>query len=273
MFSKAPRALFALLVLATVPALFLAGCGEDEEVDPYVYGNLDQVTRGEVESENFLFEIHKPEFIYVEGNTGFAKSGNRIEVIVGDDLENRVPSWTDSTRIGVQKFFSPYVWLMAKRVKVGMETTALDSVESPVLPNLVDVNIEEVNGFDIGKLQYNRRQEIEDMAGSEVQTVGTLHYLPDHEAEEPAETAEGEEPAEPQMAWYLRAESSDATFKITNVTPRLELAFHLLENENLPFVGGVEIGEPYTWASRRESRVSAPVEITWLRYANRYLGP
>ena len=275
MFSKASRGLFGALVLSTLMAFVLGGCGGKEEKDPYVGGTLDQVTRGAIQSKNYLFEIPKPEFIYVEGNTGFVRSGNKIEVLVGDDLENRVSSWNDSTKIGVQKFFSPYVWLMARRVRNGMQTAALDSVTNPVLPRFKNVNIEEVNGFDIGKLEYNKKKEIEDMAGSEVQTVGTLHYLPDHEAEAPETPAEGEDAAtaEPAMAWYLRAESSDALFKVSNVDERLEMAFHLLENEDLPFVGGVKIGEPYTWKERKESKVSCPVEITWLRYANRYLAP
>ncbi len=279
MFSKASRALLGALVLATVPALFLAGCGGDEEVDPYVYGTLDQVTRGAVRSENFLFEIPKPEFLYVEGNTGCVKSGNRIEILVADDLENRVSSWTDSTKIGVQKFFSPYVWLMAKRVRNGTQIAELDSVANPMLPKLKQVNIAEVDGFDIGKLLYNKKKEIDDMKDAEIQTVGTLHYLPDHEAEvdESAKAADATDAAateaEPAMAWYLKAESSDAMFKIVNVNESLELAFHLLENENLPFVGGVKIGEAYSWKERKASKVSCPVEITWLRYANRYLAP
>jgi hypothetical protein len=75
------------------------------------------------------------------------------------------------------------------------------------------------------------------------------------------------------MAWYLQAESSDAMFKISNVSPRLEMYFRLLEAQELPFIGEVKIGETYSYADRRASRVSAPVEINWLRYANRFLAP
>jgi hypothetical protein len=281
MFSKASRALNGALVLATLSALVLAGCGGEEVVDPYVGGTLDQVTRGAIQSENFLFEFYKPDFLYVEGNTGFVKSGNKIEIIVGDDLENRVSSWDDSTKIGVQKFFSPYVWLMAKRVKNGTQIAELDSVTSPVLPRLTRIDIEKVNGFDIGKLRYNKKKDIDDMLDAEVQTAGSLHYLPDHEAEAPAEVAvaadgadgDAAEVVEPAMAWYLKAQKTDAMFKITNVNDKLEMAFHLLENETLPFVGGVKIGEAYTWKDRNKSRVSCPVEISYVLYANRYLAP
>lgn len=274
MFTLARR---VLLVVAVAPALLVvASCGEKEPEDPYVYATLDQVTRGEVQNEDFLFEIDAPEFVFVDGNTGIARSGNRLEVIVADDLENQVASW-DGKLIGVQKFFTPYVWLMAKRVKTpegeGYVTTELDSVPDPLLPKFINVDLNEVSGFDIGTLRWNQKAKIDDMNGAKVSSAGTILYLPDHEAEEPAEPAEGEEPAEPAMAWYLQAESSDAMFKITNVNDRLEYYFKLLEHEGLPFIGEVTIGETYPYAERRESRVSAPVEVNWLRYANRFLAP
>jgi len=273
MFSLSRR---VLLVAAIASAIFVVGCSEKEEVDPYVYGTLDQVTRGHVQSEGFLFEIDTPEFVFVQGNTGLARVGNHLEVIVADDLENRAPSWSGKL-LGVQKFYSPYVWLMAKRVKTvdaegAFTVTELDSVEAPVIPRFTDVKLDEVSGFDIGTLAWNQKAKIDDMFEAEVQTVGILQYLPDHEAEV-AEVAEGEEPAETPMAWYLKAESSDALFKISNVTPALELSFRLLETDGLPFVGGVKIGPTYTFADRRASRVSAPIEIQWMRYANRFLAP
>lgn len=270
MFTLARR---VLLVVAVAPAIFVAACGEKEPEDPYVYATLDQVTRGHIQSESFLYEIDAPEFVFVDGNTGIARVENRLEVIVADDLENQVANW-DGKIIGVQKFFSPYVWLMAKRIKTpegeGFVTTDLDSVPDPLLPKFITVDLNEVNGFDIGTLRWNAKQKIDDMLDAKVSSAGTILYLPDHQAEEPAE---GEALAEPAMAWYLQAESSDAMFKITNVNDRLEYYFELLESEGLPFIGEVKIGETYPYAERRESRVSAPVEVDWLRYANRFLAP
>ena len=272
--SRRPFAVRALTLSVALVAALFAGCSEEEEVDPYVYGTLDQVTRGHVQSENFLFEIDPPEFVLIEGNTGIARVGNHLEVIVADDLENRAAGW-QGKKLGVQKFFSPYVWLMVKRVKepVGetFNVTEVDSVATPVLPNFTSVDLEEVSGFDLGSLRWNRKQQIDDMFEAEVQGVGTIVQLPDHEAEAPAE--DDTTGAEVPMAWYLQAEGSDATFKITNVTPELELAFQILEVENLPFIGGVRIGETYPFAQRRETRVSAPVEVTFVRYANRYMAP
>ena len=273
---RRPFALRTLLACVAMSAALVAGCGEEEEVDPYVYGTLDQVTRGHVQSEGYLFEIDAPEFVLLDGNTGIARVGNHLEVIVGDDLENRAANW-EGKMLGVQKFFSPYVWLMVKRVKepVGetFNITELDSVPDPVLPEFTDVDLEEVSGFDLGSLRYNQREAIEDMVDAEVQGVGVVTQLPDHEWEEPEDAADDTTAAEPPMAWYLQAEGSDATFKITNVTEELELAFELLQAENLPFIGGVKIMDPYPWVERRESRVSAPIEVTFVRYANRYLAP
>ena len=277
MFTLARR---VLLVAAIAPAIFVAGCGEKEAVDPYVYGTLDQVTRGHLESEQFLFEIDAPEFIFIEGNTGIARVENRLEVIVAEDLENQVANW-DGKIIGVQKFYSPYVWLMAKRVKTpegeGFVTTDLDSVTAPILPRFINVDLTEIMGFDIGKLRWNQKSEIDDKFEAKLSSAGTLHYLPDHEADPEAEPAteglDGEAIVEPAMAWYLQAESSDAMFKISNVHERLEMYFKILEAQDLPFIGEVTIGETYSYAERRASRVSAPVEINWLRYANRFLAP
>ena len=275
MFTLARR---ALLVAALAPAILVAACGEKEVADPYVYGTLDQVTRGHIQSEEFLFEIDAPAFEFIEGNTGIARVDNRLEVIVADDLENQVANW-DGKIIGVKKYYSPYVWLMARRVKTpegeGFVTTDLDSVPDPVLPRFISVDLNEVNGFDIGTLRWNQKAKIDDMMDAKVSSAGTILYLPDHEAEDAAaaEGADAEAVVEPAMAWYLQAESSDAMFKISNVSPRLEMYFRLLEAQELPFIGEVTIGETYSYADRRASRVSAPVEINWLRYANRFLAP
>ena len=268
------RSLSLAIGASCATLLLVAGCGKDKEaVDPFVYATLDQVTRGHVESKDFLFEIDAPEFEFVQGNTAIVRSGNHLEILVGDDLENRAPQLAGKL-IGVQKFFSPVVWLMAKRVKDGLNVTELDSVAAPVLPHFTDVKLDEVQGYDIGKLSWTARDfaTLEEMVDQEVQTVGTLTYVPDHQVEVTA-PAEGEAAATPQMAWYLTSENGAAKFKISNVTPSLELAFRLLEAEGLPFVGGVKIGTAYTSKERSASKVSAPVEVQWLRYANRYLAP
>ncbi len=246
----------------------LSACGEEPEVDPYVYGTLGQVTRGHVISDERLYEIESPEIVFAQDNTAIVRSGNHLEILVGDDIENRASSWGGKF-LGVQKFYSPVVWLMAKRVRDGETIAALDSVEAPVLPKFTDVNLEEVSGFDISGLGWNQKEKIEDMLDAEVQTVGTLALLPDHEFEAP----DGDDTAQPDMVWYLKAEKNDATFKISNMTPALEIAFRLLEIDDLPFVGGITIKDAYAYADRRASKVSAPIEVNWVRYANRFMAP
>ena len=278
MFTLARR---VLLVAAFAPVILVVGCGDEELVDPYVYGTLDQVTRGHLQSEQFLYEIEAPEFVFIDGNTGIVRVENRLEVIVADDLENQVANW-EGKIVGVQKYYSPYVWLMAKRLKTpegeGFVTTDLDSVPDPVLPRfLTNIDLNEVTGFNLGTLRWNQKAKIDDMFEAKVSIAGTVLYLPDHEAEEvpdPVDAdAEGAEVAEPAMAWYLQADESDALFKITNVTPRTEMYFKLLESEDLPLIGEITIGETYSYKDRKASRVSAPIEINWIRYANRFLAP
>ena len=94
MIRKSRPALRPLSAWLLFSLAFLAiGCGEEEVVDPYMYGSLDAVTRGWVSSENYLFEIDAPEFVFIEGNTGLVKSGTHLEIVVADDLENRAASW------------------------------------------------------------------------------------------------------------------------------------------------------------------------------------
>lgn len=272
------------LVLALAPMAFLAiGCGEEEEVDPYVYGSLREVSRGHVESEGFLFEIDAPIFVFTDGNTGIVRAqndSNLLEILVADDLQNRAPNW-DGKLLGVQKFFTPYVHFMVKRVKDGLTITELDSVENYVLPSFADPKLEELSGFDLGKMPYDARRgdqsEMEDRIGQTFQTAGTFVKRPDHAWEAPEDFVPGEgdetEP-EPPMVWYLQAaDEEDALFKIANATPSLDFTIKLLEHEGLPFVGGVKITEVYPYRDRRRMEVTGVVEIEFVTYANRYLAP
>jgi hypothetical protein len=138
---------------------------------------------------------------------------------------------------------------------------------------LTNVDLNEVTGFDLGTLRWNQKSKIDDMFDAKVSIAGTVVYLPDHEAEAAPESVDGEEVVEPAMAWYLQADESDAMFKISNVTPRVEMYFELLEAEDLPLIGEVTIGESYSYKDRKAARVSAPVAINWIRYANRFLAP
>jgi len=294
-----------------VPLVFALGCGEEEQVDPYTYATLRAVTHGHAISKDFLFEIDAPEFVLTHGNTGIIRNGNQLEIMVADDLENRAANFQGKL-IGVQKFFSPVVWLMAKRVKDGLNVTSLDSVPDPVLPKFTSPNLEEVpgskltydgeyatvtttpeqlaiisymvkqeraaldqflRGFDLGKLRWNQKESMEDIVDSELQGVGVVFQREDHELIEDYDAEADTTGQGPPMAWYLRAKDSDATFKLDNVTQSLELAFHLLEAEGLPFVGSVTVHDPYPFRQRRESRISAPMSVNWLRYANRFLAP
>ena len=83
------RWVFALLLgLLAVTFFGLAGCGGEEEVDPYVFDSLRRVTRGDTLSIGFLFEVEAPDFDYIEGDVAIVRDGNLLEFVVGRDLEN-----------------------------------------------------------------------------------------------------------------------------------------------------------------------------------------
>lgn len=270
------------LLVALAPMIFLAnGCSKDEEVDPYVYGSLRELSRGSVESIDFLFEVDTPEFVYIDGNTAIVRDPsdpNLLEFLVANDLGNRAPSWQGKI-LGVQKFFSPSVHFMVKRVKDGLSTADVDSCEDYVLPVFTDPKLEEISGFDLGTMPYNARRgqqnDLEDRIDAEFQTAGKFLLRPDHEWVAPeTELAEGEEAPEAPMAWYLvAAENEKAIFKIQNMTPSLEFGIKLLDHEGLPFVGGVKITDVHPYRERRRIEITGNCEIEFITYANRYLAP
>ena len=270
------------LLLALAPMIFLAnGCGKDEEVDPYVYGTLREVSRGSVESIGFFFEIDTPEFVYIDGNTASVRDPNDpnlLEFLVADDLGNRAPSWQGKI-LGVQKFFTPQVYFMVKRVKDGLSTADVDSCEEYVIPNFTDPKLEDLSGFNLGTMPWDARRgnqsDMEDRIDAEFQTAGKFVLRPDHEWVAPeGEVAEGEEAPVAPMIWYLvAAENDKAIFKIQNMTPSLEFAIKLLDHEGLPFVGGVKITDVNPYRERRRIEVTGSCEIEFITYANRYLAP
>ena len=74
MFTLARR---VLLVAAIAPAILVAACGEEEAVDPYVYGTLDQVTRGHIQSEQYK----KFEPVYIAQSAHSTSACSRISQI------------------------------------------------------------------------------------------------------------------------------------------------------------------------------------------------
>jgi hypothetical protein len=275
----------ALLLAAAALLTMANGCSKKKEVDPYVYGSLRDVTRGNVESVGFLFEIDCPEFVYIDGNTAIVRDPNDpnlLELLVADDLENRAPSWQGKL-LGVQKFFSPAVYLMVRRVKDGMTTTAVDSCENFVLPHFTDPKLEEISGFDLSKMPYNARsreqKDMEDRVGMEFQTAGRVELRPDYEwkAPEPKpgeKVADGEEAPQAPMVWYLvSADNDKAVFKISNVSKSLGFALKLLTSQDLPFVGAVKINTINPYRQRRREEVTGDLDIQFVTYANRYLAP
>jgi hypothetical protein len=273
------RVRFAAVVwCAAIAAIAAAGCGKKEAKDPYVPGTLRGVTRGEVRSKGFLFEIPTPEFVFTSGNTAIVRDKNLLEILVLPDVENRAASLSGKV-LGVEKRFDPFVHLVGRRVKDGMTITPLDTVPEPVLPRIIppsNIDLAAIPGFDLKELNWNGDPEkLNDRVESQFQTVGRVMYRENPEVAGVAKLGMSPTdslPPEP-MAWFLApAEGGDSLLKISNVTPQLEFALRMLEAENLPFVGACTLKEVYSIKMRKETKVTGKMEIGWLRFANRYLG-
>ena len=85
---SSPRRWYSVLVLGllALTILGLTGCGEKEEVDPYVYDSVRRIMEGDTLSIGFLFEIDSPEFEYVRGNTGMIRNGNLLNILIYEDI-------------------------------------------------------------------------------------------------------------------------------------------------------------------------------------------
>lgn len=268
----------AVMGCAVAVALTAVGCGKKEAKDPYVSGTLRGVTRGEVRSKGFLFEIPTPEFVFTNGNTAIVRDKNLLEILVLPDVENRAASLSGKV-LGVEKRFDPFVYLVGRRVKDGTTITPLDTVPEPVLPNIIppsSIDLAAIPGFDLKELKWNGDPEkLNDRVESQFQTVGRVMYLANPEVAAVAKLGMSPTDSVPPapMAWFVApAEGGDSLLKITNVTPRLEFALRMLEAENLPFVGACTLKEVYSIKMRAATKVTGKMEIGWLRFANRYLG-
>jgi hypothetical protein len=268
------------LALLLLVALVAAGCASNKKTkevkDPYLHATLRAVTRGTVLSKGFLFEIDAPEFVYAHGNTALIRDKNLLEVLVLPDAENRAPTLAGK-KLGVQKAFSPFVYLIAKQIRDGTTVTPLDSVPDPVLPKVLnekELNLE-IPGFDLKKLTWDTDSKtLLDRVDSQFQTVARAVQRPDVEPpDSTVAAAQTAPPGEPRLAWFLTsAAASESAFKVANVTPELDWVLHLLQAENLPLIGAMTLTDPLPVKMRQKTKVVGHVQIGWVKYANRYLG-
>jgi hypothetical protein len=270
------------LVLTSLALLAFTGCGEEEEVDPYVYAPLGAVMDGDTLSVGFLFEIDAPEFEFVRGPVAMIRKGNRLEFLVGDDMENRYPN-LQGALLGVRKVFTPQpTHLLLQRIKKNGQVVE-DSLPKPeyTLPKLlrsgaVDL---ETPGAPLPDMEWRRKQTIEQFLPEEegddllqVQSgIETFVQAPRHDLPDSVRA----NPREEDLAWY--AIFPDATVLIEDLTPGAEWMLHLLLAKDLPLVGTFAMKEIYDWSLRRQEideqlgHVVGAMKIIWFRYGNTFV--
>jgi hypothetical protein len=278
---SSPRRWAPLALLGLILGLSLAGilgCGE-KEVDPYVYADLRAVMDGDTLSNNFLFEIDTPRFEYVRGNTAVVREGNRLEFLVGPDLEENYTRYQGAL-LGVQKFFKPTPHLVIQRVKRQGVIDTLPPVTNYVIPKVMRASAVDLQtpGADLPSLRWDRKQEyatyLPDEDGNEkpIQTgITKFVYAPKYTLPDSVRA----NPSEKDMAWY--AVFPEATLQIVDLTPGADYMLHLLQDKDLPLVGSFTVLKlEDSYLERKKTygdlgHVIGEMKINWFRYANSFI--
>jgi hypothetical protein len=264
----------------------LVGCGEKEEVDPYLYASLNAVMKGAVRdtvSRNFTFEIEAPQFEFVRGQVGMVRDGNQLHFLVARDLENLYPRLA-GTLLGVKQTFSPQpTHLVLERIKRNgiIEADSMAAPDPYMLPRLLRGGAVDITepGMNLTDARWDRRQTLSVLLPEEegapllrFQTgIDKLVWVPRHDL--PQEVREN--PTVKDMAFY--AVLPEATFQLVNLAPGADYMLHLLIAQDLPLVGSVS---PVSWVEDYQERlvehdvlghVVGELRINWFKYANTFV--
>lgn len=285
---SSPRrwALALVLGLTVLTFVGLTGCGKEEIVDPYVYDSVRRVMDGDTLSVGFLFEIDAPEFEYVKGDVGIVRSGNLLNFLVAEDLENNAPS-LHGTLLGVKKTFSPQpTHLVVQRIKRD-GLVVEDSIPAPkgyMLPRLLRAGAisQDLPGAPLPEIGWK--------AAGIKEAKAT--YLPENEGD-PAKTVKSAfanftyqprfdlpdsvmaNPSAKDFAWY--AIGDECFLEIVDMTPGAVFMMELLLDKDLPLIGAFTVTElEDTYRVRKEEiegmgHYVGKIRVNWFQYANTYV--
>lgn len=289
MFAANPRLrLLAILLLGilAISIVVMVGIPKKEKVDPYLHAPLQAVTQGDTLSPGFLFDIDAPTFEFVYGNTGIVRDGNKLDFIVGQDLENKYRELAGA-RLGVRKAFSPKpTHLVLERVMRNGRVEA-DSLPAPApitLPRLLSASAIDLQapgaalpeiGWDPASIQDARLSYMPQKEGESFRLVKSAYedfvYAPRHDL-----TAEQRvNPAPEDYAWYLIGKKG--SIQVVDLTVGGDYMLRLLKAKALPLIGGftlVALNEDP--ASRQVAHpgighVVGMARLNWFQYANTYV--
>jgi len=284
---SARRGLSALLLaLAAMTLIGLVGCGEKEEVDPYVYSSLRRIVQGDTLSVNFLFEMEAPEFEYVRGDVAMIRDGNLMEFLVAKNLENTYQNLA-GTMLGVQKAFTPQpTHLVLKRIKRNGVIEA-DSLATPVgyaLPTLLrsgQVDLETPGaplpelGYLASSINEARSTYLPENEGDDLRAIQTgisdFVYVPKHNLSEAAAA----NPGPNDFAWY--AVFPNASLQIVNLDKGADWMLNLMKDQGYPLVGSFSVVSLNDKYSERKiehpglGHVVGTMQINWMKFANSFV--
>ncbi len=275
-----------LLALVAVTLIGLAGCGEKEAVDPYVYDSLRRITRGDTLSTDFLFEIDAPRFEYVRGDIGMIRDGNLLEFLVAKDLENKYQGLA-GTLLGVQKTFSPQpTHLVLKRIKRGsvIEADTLLEASGYTLPRTMrsgQVDLETPGaplpelGWKASDMKEARAIYLPENEGDDLKSIQTgienFVYAPKHDLSPEAAANPG--PA--NYAWY--AVFPESALQIVDLAPGADWMLHLMKDKGYPLIGSFSVLSFDEEFSNRKvehpglGHVVGTMKINWFKFANTFI--
>jgi hypothetical protein len=286
MFVALNQARLAVLLISTLTVfglLTISGCGEEEIIDPFVYTTMARVMDGDTLSTDFLFEIDTPEIDYVKGDVAIINDGNRMEFLVGPDLENTFANYAGG-KIGVEKRFShgantSHMFMM--RSRMGELVTPVDSVEAYILPTIFQASKQQIEtpGAPLPELSWKKPSRIKEFMPEnegdsliEVQTmVSSFVNVPRIDLSEEAAAVAG--PAD--RDWYIVF--PEASFKVVNLDQGAEYMLNLLIEKNLPLIGSFSVVSVVDGYKDRKKtygelgHIMGEMQINWFKYANTFV--
>jgi len=277
---------FVLLGLLTVSLYGLVGCGEKEEVDPYVYDSMRRIMEGDTLSIGFLFEIDAPEFDYVKGDVAIVRNGNLLNFLVATDLEQNYRN-LNGAMLGVRKAFTPQpTHLIVQRIKRGgvIEADSLAAPTGYILPRLLRAGAVdlELPGAPLPAVGWKRAAMDEatgiylpEEEGDALKTIqsafATFSYRPRHDLVE--ETALN--PGAEDYAWY--AIGDECSLEILELTPGAEWMLHMMLEKDLPLVGAFTVLSLETEYKLRKieheglGHVVGAMKVNWFKFGNTFV--
>ncbi len=264
------RKLIWLLAMGAIAAA-LAGCGEEEQVDPYVEATLKEATFGEVVSEGFMYKIVNPQVIDTLGNFVVASQGNLTELITGNNIAAHMAKLTDTSNLtfNVVKRFSPVVYFQCTSVVSPKDSIAIPQDKPIAFPRIADAASynppEDYITTDMTELRYDNTAGLQERLGKKLSIRARLVRVEGDSAR--AWMLESEKPC---PSPYLRTPQRIVPAKLRVKTPRpvLEIVLRLLAKTDQDFVGGVTLIEVEPFPPRAENQICGTVEIGYVRFGD-----